>query len=492
MQQEKTTMRREKFVLFATLVAFVLSIFYICCQSSEPVESQILPDTLSYDLKIEVDYDKEKIFCDCGLTIQNPTEEPIDTIPLILYRLLDVTSITDKNGNKINYSQDIVKFSDWEQFQVNHIKAKLSPPLLSGEKMTLVIRYEGHLLGYSEVMRYVKDHIDREYTILREDCLSYPEIGLPSWKSNSRKILQSFDYTASITVSDSLMVANGGELMGKSESDGKATYTYKSLEPSWRMDFAVAEYEILKNETEKIRIFTFPKHKEGAHSLFESLLKAKALYTDWFGPLKVFSGLTVIEVPEGYGSQMDVTAILQEESAFKNTEGHYGFYHELSHLWNVKSRDELPPRFESEGLAMFLQHLVQEKLEGKSDAVEKAIDSMRDRLRKNFAQHPDWKDVPMIAYGKNDITDLSYRKGQLFFYILYKLMGEEPFLETMGSFYQKYAETGATAQEFVDHVKNLSSINLDPLFEEWIFGIKSSDLVLSDMSIADFVNRYKQ
>jgi aminopeptidase N len=140
---------------------------------------------------------------------------------------------------------------------------------------------------------------------------------------------------------------------------------------------------------------------------------------------------------------------------------------------------------------MFLQHLVQEKLEGTPNAVEKAVNAMRDRLRKNFAQHSEWKDVPMIDYGKKDITDLSYRKGQLFFYILYELMGEEPFLETMGSFYQKYYDTGATAQQFVEHVKNLSSKNLDRLFEEWVFGAQSSELIISETSIADIIKRYR-
>jgi hypothetical protein len=71
-------------------------------------------------------------------------------------------------------------------------------------------------------------------------------------------------------------------------------------------------------------------------------------------------------------------------------------------------------------------------------------------------------------------------------------MGEKPFLEAMGSFYQKYYETGATAQEFVDHVRNLSSINLDKLFEEWIFGVESSALIMSEMSIIDIIDRYKQ
>jgi len=485
-------MRNPKILLFTTVSTVLLSMICIHCQSPDPCEIQILPDTLSYALKIEVDYDQEKIFSECTLTIQNPGQEPATTVPLILYRLLDVTSVKDLEGRDLVFSQEIVKFSDWEKLQVNHIRVKLAPPMVSREKKTLVIRYEGHLLGYSEVMRYVKDHIDREFTILREDCLTFPEIGLPSWKSNRGKILQSYDYTASITVPDFLVVANGGELTGISESDGKATYSYQSLEPSWRMDFAIADYVILKDEPQKISIYTFPRHKKGAQSLLESLLNAKALYTAWFGPLKVFSGLTVIEVPQGYGSQADVTTIIQEESAFKETESPYGFYHELSHLWNVKSSDEIPPRFESEGLAMFLQHLVQEKLEAKPNAAEKAVNAMRDRLRKNFMQHPDWKAVSMIDYGQEDITDLSYRKGQLFFYILYKLMGEEPFLETMGSFYQKYAETGATAQQFVEHVKNRSSTNLDKLFEEWVFGAQSSQLIVSEMSIADIIERYRQ
>ncbi|MGB3863375.1 MAG: M1 family aminopeptidase [Candidatus Aminicenantaceae bacterium] len=483
--------RKPKIFHLALLVMLFLTILWISCKSSNPTEPEIFPNTLKYMLNIDVDYDQEKIFGECELTVQNPEEESMHTLPLILYRLLDVTSITDTNGKNLTFTQDIVKFSDWKEFQVNHIQVELSPPLDSGKEQTFIIRYEGHLLGYSEVMGYVKDHINKDYTILREDCRTFPEVSYPSQVSNRRKILQSFDYTASITVPDPLVVANGGILIAKTESDGKITYTFQSLVPSWRMDFAIADYRILEDKNNKFRIFYFPEDKEGAQHLLASLVKAMELYTDWFGPLKVFRGLTAIEIPEGYGSQTDVTTILQEESSFKNQDSHYGFYHELSHLWNVKSRDKFPPRFESEGLAMFLQHLVQEKLEDKQSATETAMNKMRERLQNNFTQHPDWKDVPMIDFGKADISDLSYRKGQIFFNILYELMGEDLFLEAMGSFYQKFHDTGATAQEFVDHVKDLAPMNLDLLFEEWIYGAKSSELIMSEMSIVNIVDRYK-
>jgi len=484
--------RKPKLFHLVSMVTFILPLLWISCKSSQnPTEAKILPDTLKYVLNIDVDYDQEKIFGECELTVQNPADEPLYTLPLILYRLLDVTSVTDSHGKNLTFTQEVVKFSDWKQFQVNHIRVKLSPPLHSGEEQTFIIRYEGHLLGYSEVMGYVKDHINKDYTVLREDSKTFPEVCYPSLMSNRKKVLQSFDYTASITVPDSLVVASGSELIAKSVSDGDITYTYQSLVPSWRMDFAIADYRILEDKNDKFKIFYFPEDKEGAQHLLDSIGKAMELYTDWFGPLKVFSGLTVIEIPEGYGSQTDVTTILQEEPSFKNSDSHYGFYHELSHLWNVKSGDKLPPRFESEGLAMFLQHLVQEKLEDKQSATETAVNKMRERLQNNFTQHPDWRDVPMIDYGKEDITDLSYRKGQIFFYILYELMGEDLFLEAMGSFYQKYYETGATAQEFVTHVKDLSPMNLDLLFEEWIYGAKSSELIMSEMSIVNIVDRYK-
>lgn len=484
--------RKAKLFCIFSLVLSVLTALWISCKPSNLTETESIPDTLKYVLKIDVDYDQEKIFSECQLTVQNRTEESMSILPLVLYRLLDVTSVTDISGHKLTYTQDVVKFSDWEQFQVNYIQVRLSPPLHSGEERTFAIRYEGHLLGYSEVMGYVKDHIDKEYSVLREDCRAFPEISYPSLASDRKKIRQNFDYTASITVPDPLVVANGGELISKNESDGKITYTYHSLEPSWRMDFAIADYQTIEDKNDRLKIFFFPADKTGATSLLESLLKAKELYTDWFGPLKTFSGLTVIEIPQGYGSQTDVTTILQDDSAFKSTDSHYAFYHELSHLWNVNSTDPYPPRFESEGLAMFLQHLVEEKLDGKPNAAKIAVDRMRERLRKSFIQHPEWKDVPMVDYGKENMTDLSYRKGQIFFYILYELMGEDLFLKTMGSFYQKYYDTGATAKEFVTHVKNLSSVNLDLLFEDWIFGTKSSELIMSDSSISDIANRYKK
>lgn len=103
----------------------------------------------------------------------------------------------------------------------------------------------------------------------------------------------------------------------------------------------------------------------------------------------------------------------------------YELYHEISHIWNVKPLDPLPSRFESEGLAMFLQYLVQEKLENKKGALEKAAEWASKSFRKKCQNDPRCKDVPIIDYGKEMLPDLSYSKGMTLFYILYKLVGGE-------------------------------------------------------------------
>ena len=94
--------------------------------------------------------------------------------------------------------------------------------------------------------------------------------------------------------------------------------------------------------------FAFPEDAQGGRDLLGSLTAALALYSQWFGPLADFRGLTVIEVPNGFGSQADAAAIVQEAGAFKDRAGRDTFYHELSHLWDVPANDPLPCRFESE------------------------------------------------------------------------------------------------------------------------------------------------
>jgi len=480
------------------LFAFLFVITAAACRQSAPdaglSDSEHIaafPEPVAYDLKVDIDYETGMISGDCALTLRNGGEQPVPVIPLNLYRLMEVSSVTDQAGSSLAFIQNVRIFEDWKELQVNHIRVRIDPPLPPAKETTLRIRYGGLLLGYSEAMRYVKDRVSPELTLIRSDSYAFPQVGIPSWKINRALGLKDFGYRVSLTVPSSLVVANGGELVSKEENHGRTTWIYKDRVPSWRIDLAISKYEILEAQEGRIKIFAFPEDAEGAQALLHSLTSTLELYTRWFGPLKVFPGLTVIEVPAGYGSQADVAAIIQEAGAFKDGAARYTFYHELSHLWNVEGTDPAPPRFESEGMAMFLQHLVQEKLEGREGAVANAVGESLAKMAKNFGEHPGWRKVPMIEYGEKQLTDLSYRMGQILFFLLYEIMGEEALLDAAGSFYREYSDTGATSRQFVDHFKKRSKVNLDRLFEEWVFTAAAADLITTGTSLDELVRRYK-
>ncbi len=451
----------------------------------------VYPDPVTYDLAIDVDYDSGGLSAACKLTVKNPGAEPVTVVPLNLYRLMEVASVTDGSGKPLEFGQRVSIFEDWREFQVNHVRVKMNPPLAPAASATLVIRYGGPLLGYAEAMQYVKDRVDKDMTLIRSDSLAIPEIGIPSWRENRARGLKNYDYTVSVTVPAPLVVANGGRLVSRTESKGRATYTYASKVPSWRIDLAISDYEILETADAGLKVFALPADKEGGRALLERLTAVLELYGRWFGPLKSFHGLTVIEIPAGCGSQADAAAIIQEAGAFKDPSKRYTFYHELSHLWNVAANDPLPCRFESEGLAMLLQHLAEEDLDGKSGAAEKAVSQSLVRLGKNFTEHPAWKAVPMIAYGEKDLTDLSYRMGQVFFYLLRESLGEKAFLDVVGGFIREFSATGATTRRFVEYVKERSNVSLGRLFDEWVFTAEAAELVASGTSLASFVERYR-
>jgi hypothetical protein len=139
---------------------------------------------------------------------------------------------------------------------------------------------------------------------------------------------------------------------------------------------------------------------------------------------------------------------------------------------------------------MLLQYLAQERLDDKPDALNKGFERLSDRFRQQCKRNSKCKDLPIIEYGNEGMTDLSYTKGMLFFYILYHMMGEEDFLDAAGAFYQNYKHIGATIEQFLNHMQQHTEKNLEKLYKEWIYGTESSRLILDGVSPEDLIKRY--
>lgn len=443
---------------------------------------------VAYDLEIEVDFDEPKIRGAGRLTVRNTSERSVRHIPLMLYRMMRVTELTDLEGRRPRFTQQIVPFDDWEQLQVNYVEVDES--LGSGEEATLSIAWEGYLYGYTEAMRYVRDHIDPAYTAVRQETKAYPEVGYPSWQANSLAGLPEFDVELRVTVPDSLVVAFGGELLGVERSDGEATYRYRSYRPSWRIDISIAPYELI--ERDGLKVFFFADDRSGAETVASGFQRAMEQYTEWFGPLHDFRGYAIIEVPTGYGSQAAANNILLQASAFQDPDDLTQLYHEASHLWNVELSDRPSPRWD-EGLAMFLQELLVDAFAADTSlsAVNDLAERIRSRLRTQFEREPRLGETPPIEYGVEDVTDLSYRVGMLMFGVLYHLIGQEAFNQLAGGFYQEHHAAGASTADFVARANHSTVLDIDPFFQDWLYTAEYRRFLDTELTLAQIADSYR-
>jgi hypothetical protein len=457
--------------------------------TSSVVEAQVVLSPTRYELGIELDLDAEILRGTARIEVANPSAEVVRQASLLLYRLLRVTSVRDDQARELAYSQAAVAFEDFGQLQVNQVLVTLPEPLTPGAKTTVEIRYEGYLLGYSETgMRYVQDRIDPEFTILRADAYAYPIPGYPSQAVNRSAPMRDFTYSARITVPKGLTVANGGRVEGVDTAGNRATFRFSSLKPSWRMDFAIAKYTELRSGP--IRVYYLPGDAAGAAGVALAARTALDLFSGWFGPLRETTGLTFIEIPDGWGSQADVTTIIQSAAAFRDLKQHREVFHEISHLWNVPESDRPPSRW-NEGLATFLEYLVAQETTGEAK-VDAHAKSLFDWLRGALPTHEQWGKVPLVDYGRAGLTDLSYSVGAVYFDLLYRLVGRETFNKIIGGYISDFRACGGSARDLANAAGKTSKMDLSRLNNDWILTAAWADRIEHSANIQDLEAYYRR
>ncbi len=478
--------------------ALFLLIAPLCKASGLPVQ-EISPDRppilrpVRYELASSVDFANAVIDAKCRLAVENPYDQAVDRFTFVLYRLLKVKTVKDLRGRPLSFTQEVKAYEDEPKFRANLVEVILSEPLSTGQTASLDIDYAGTLLGYVEAGKtYVKDRIDKDFTFIRMDCLAYPEPGVASWRRNIAAGLPLFDYELAVSVPKGWLVANGGVLVSKTKKEGRVTFRYKSSKPSWRMDAAIARYKVMAEAARSIRVYYFPPDKPGANSVFRGLVESLDLFSRRLGRLEDFRGFTVIEVPLGFGSQADVTSILLTKDAFTDRARLTDLYHEVSHLWSVPARDPLPCRLESEGVAMYLQFWAQEELDKKANAMEAGAARQRERFLKVCREDPKAAGTPIIDYGRADLTDLSYNKGMLFFYILDRLAGREKLLSALAECHRRFTVSGATTDEYMGSLKAALGPDIEPVTRDWVYGVRSSELLQSSLTLDQIAAGYRQ
>jgi len=123
-------------------------------------------------------------------------------------------------------------------------------------------------------------------------------------------------------------------------------------------------------------------------------------------------------------------------------------------------------------------------------SVDVRADQLIERLREQLPGNPEWRQVPMLDYGSEFMTDLSYRVGAVMFDLLYRLSGSAAFNEMIGGYYQQFGSTGGTTDDFVRLASGVSPTDLTPLFRDWIYTTGWTELIEASDGVDDLLRHY--
>jgi len=480
---------------------WVLFMFYSLGSCNKPsnkeAHQQISVDVTHYNLILDLyptnqlQPENETIQGKCTITFKNDGKTSLASIPVLLYRLLEVKSATNSQGQALPFTQKVVKIEDFSPvWQVNKAEIELSTPIPPGKDGSITISYGGFIYGYQEVFSYTKDHIGADFIMIREDVFAYPEIIDNSWNSFIAAVNDTFDFELRVSVPKDYVVANGGWIIEKIEEDKRSVFLYKSQLPDWRIDVAAAKFNLLEDEARNFRVYHFDEDKEGAERILAGMIDSMDLYTKWIGKMGAKRQVTVIETPGGSGGQAAKTSILLPAESFSSHRDVSHIYHEVAHLWDVPSLDEMPSRWLSEGFANYFMALVLQEL----DSQERFVQTL-EGLRRRFKSHCEYDKklaaTPISDYGRADLTGASYTKGALALYVLHEIVGDTDFKEIFRMYVERYQEKGAALEDFRDLAQEISNKDLKKYFNEWVFGIESSQLLLGELTLQEITQRYK-
>lgn len=235
-------------------------------------------------------------------------------------------------------------------------------------------------------------------------------------------------------------------------------------------------------------MFYLPGDSLGAVRLVRAAREAHRKYSEWFGPLGRSLGLTIIEIPDGFGSQKDTEAILQTASAFRDSSQLRQMYHEVAHGWTPLEIG-LSPRVE-EGLATFLEYRLADEIDGTSHragAQARTLENLRDW----FEDRPEFATVPMASYGEREWTSLSYSVGFLMYAVLYEVIGTERFDRFVGEYYRCCHAGGAGSERLTREIERAGGPIAREITQDWLWSTDWWPMVRDGWNFDQIVAHYK-
>ena len=451
-----------------------------------------------YALDVAFDLAQHRVAGEATVTVKNSGRQPLRAVPFILYRLMDFQSAADASGKPLRITQNIVKFSDDPTWQVNSAEVELPAALAPEQTATIRLRYAGPLLGLREVMQYVRDTVDGDYTLLRAEPIPYPMLGPAAYKTGWSRFLDlpmHLDLQATVPSGYTAVCvipqageprSQGANIVFRCSGDAKGS----------AINLAIAKFRVLKDTERGFEVYAMPQDAAAADRVLEEMRRSLAFFQSYLGAMPGSASLKLVEIPEGWGSYGMYGTIFQAGAAFKEKDSANELWHEVAHRWNAcqsMDRDRgcerlvVRARWFDEAFASFFEALAIRQFNGE-DAFHKRMEANRQYFLRRSERDPRGRTTAITDYGKEELGGFSYTKGAWSLYVLQQYLGEEAFRKAISDFLHEYADKPANFDDFRRAVEKSSGKDIGAWYREWMLsGPDSSDMLLQGKSVDEMV-----
>jgi len=232
-------------------------------------------------------------------------------------------------------------------------------------------------------------------------------------------------------------------------------------------DFAIDDVE--NNLDIPVSTWVYPMNADKGFADYMNATEPLSFYISHIGPYP-FSKLANVQSTTLFGGMENAGNIFYAENLVTgNQKQEEIIAHEIAHQWfgNSVSEGNWHHVWLSEGFATYLTDLYYEYKYG-SDVFKSRMETDRKVViryaTRNFA--------PVIDTTITDYLDLlnpnSYEKGAWFLHMLRKELGDELFMESIRTFYEKYKYSNALTIDFQNIVDSITGKDLTSFFEQWL------------------------
>ena len=370
------------------------------------------------------------------LRVRNPGSDTAARVVFYLYRLLAV------NSARLPHTEEPLRVRQRPQragfMEVNRVTLDLPRTLAPGGAIDVSMHYGGPLVGYREVMPYVHDSVQRQFALLRPESLWYPVPAGPRPEGLDTILGRaSVPPPAHIAVE----VPNGWLTVVPGAVPGGTARAFQVDAPPLGLIVVAGRFRRVAEGA--VTLVYLPGYRTWAERALAVCRLTEDTLRDWLGdPLPWRRrGLSIVQVPRGWGSQNLGDVILQEGPQ-SSRQMLPALAHEVAHFWTPLDRD----RFH-EGLANYLQALIEEQVRPGQGFFASLVP------RLPVLWDPAAMAEPLVgASAHAELDRVSRDKGALALAVLDTLLGRPVLLRVVRDWLHLPHAEEAGAEEFASYV----------------------------------------